>query len=265
MTRTLKAIPSLFRIAFAEAVAWRAELFVWILATTMPLVMMPLWMSVTRGGPIAGMGENDVRTYFIATFIVRQIGSVWVAWQINTEVRQGTLSMRLMRPFPAPLAYAIETFGALPLRFVVAMPLSIALLVHYGSGSLPSSPLAWTAFALSVALSWIITFAVQMAIGALAFFIESSTKLSEAWTAGYFVFSGYLVPPAMFPDAMRKAVDWLPFRYQLGLPVELLTSRHDPAAASELLVRQAGFAFVLVAIAAVVWKAGVRRFGAFGG
>lgn len=265
MMRTLRAVPTLLRISLTESFAWRAELFIWILATTMPLVMMPLWMSVTRGGPVQGMNENDVRAYFLATFIIRQLGSVWASWQINMEVRQGTLSMRLLKPFPPLAAYAIECLGALPLRLSVALPLAVAMLVHFASGSLADTPVEWAMLAASIVLAWLLTFSVQVGIGALSFWFESSTKLSEAWTAGYFVLSGYLVPPQMFPPAMQRALDWLPFRYQLGLPVELLTSRHDLATAGELLTRQAGFVLVFGTLATLVWRAGVKRFGAFGG
>ncbi len=32
----------------------------------------------------------------------------------------------------------------------------------------------------------------------------------------------YLIPLRMFPPWLRELLDWLPFRYQIGLPVELL-------------------------------------------
>ena len=35
---TVRAFPTLLRVGFADAVAYRAEMLVWILATTMPLV-----------------------------------------------------------------------------------------------------------------------------------------------------------------------------------------------------------------------------------
>ena len=37
LARAARAYPTLLRVGFAEAVAYRAEMLVWMLATTMPL------------------------------------------------------------------------------------------------------------------------------------------------------------------------------------------------------------------------------------
>ncbi|NRD47887.1 ABC transporter permease, partial [Corallococcus exiguus] len=42
----LKALPTMLRIGFSEAVAYRAEMIIWVLATTMPLIMLALWSAV---------------------------------------------------------------------------------------------------------------------------------------------------------------------------------------------------------------------------
>src|SRR5262249_40297690 len=92
---TVRALPTLFRIGFAEMVAFRAEMLVWVLATTMPLIMLALWSTVARDAPVGRFDQQDFVAYFLATFIVRQLTGAWVAWQLSFEVRTGTLAMRL--------------------------------------------------------------------------------------------------------------------------------------------------------------------------
>jgi ABC-2 type transport system permease protein len=87
----------------------------------------------------------------------------------------------------------------------------------------------------------------------------------EVWLTLFFVFSGYLVPVELFPPALRGLIDWMPFRYQLGLPVELLTSAHDRAAALSLLGRQWIWAAGLLAGTILMWRRGLARFAAYGG
>ena len=70
-----RALPTMFRVGFAEAVAYRAEFFVWILTTTMPLIMLALWSAVAHEAPIGRFREGDFVAYFLATFIVRQLTS----------------------------------------------------------------------------------------------------------------------------------------------------------------------------------------------
>jgi ABC-2 type transport system permease protein len=262
---SIRAVPAMMKIGFGEALAYRAEILVWILATTMPLVMLALWHAVAREAPIGRFGEGDVTAYFLAMFIVRQLTGSWSAWLINMEVREGTLALRLLRPVHPLVSYAAASAAELPVRSALSVPLATAVLVVVSGDRLTRDPLLWACFAISVLGGWLITLAANLAIGCLALFIESSTKVMDVWLALFFVFSGYLVPVELFPPPLRAAADWLPYRYQLGLPVELMIGAHDHGAALVLLGKQwimVGASFALVSL---VWRRGIRRFAAYGG
>jgi ABC-2 type transport system permease protein len=265
LRNTARAIPTLLRVGFAEAVAYRAEMLVWILATTMPLVMMALWTAVARDAPIGRFGERDFVAYFLATFLVRQLTGSWAAWQINFEVRQGTLSMRLLRPLSPVVAWAVEHLAYMPLRFVVALPIAAVMLVSAGAGRLPSSAAMWAVFALAIVGGWFITFLAGVVIGTLSLYLESSMKLMDVWLAAYFVFSGYLIPIELFPPWLERITDWLPFRYQIGLGVEILTGRYELSGALRMLAAQWSYVAILVVGASVLWRGGLKRFAAYGG
>jgi ABC-2 type transport system permease protein len=81
----------------------------------------------------------------------------------------------------------------------------------------------------------------------------------------FFVLSGYTITVELFPPAVRAAADWLPFRYQIGLPVEILTSAHEPGEALALLARQWAWVAALFGAALALWRGGLRRFAAYGG
>jgi ABC-2 type transport system permease protein len=76
--RTLRAIPALLRIGVAETVAYRAEFLVWILTTTMPLVMLALWTSVASEAPFREYSSDDFIAYYLAALIVRNLTGNWV-------------------------------------------------------------------------------------------------------------------------------------------------------------------------------------------
>jgi ABC-2 type transport system permease protein len=270
MRRVLLAIPALLRVGFAEAVAYRAEMLIWVLATTMPLIMLMVWTAVAEAGPVPSASGRTWETgsfvaYFLCAFIVRQLISSWAAWEINFEVRQGTLSMKLLRPIHPVLLYMLSNLAYLPLRFAVTLPVAVILLVSPGAAHLERHPATWLVFAASLVGGWMINFFANIAVGALSFLMDSSVKLMDVWLAGFFVFSGYLFPLDLFPPWLREATAWLPFRYQLGLPVELATGVHEAPAALALLGRQYAWALALGLVATGLWRVGVRRFQAFGG
>ena len=262
---TARALPSLFKVGFAEAVAYRAEFLVWMFSTTMPLIMLALWSAVARDAPVGRFGQKEFVAYFLATFIVRQLTGSWVAWEMNFEIRRGTLALRLLRPIPPMLTFAVQNLSAQPLRLVVALPMAAIWLWSVGAGQLSRDPVLWVAFGAAMLGSWLITFLTSFGVGCLAFFMESSVKIMEAWLILFFVFSGYIIPVELFPPAVKVVVDWLPFRYQIGLPVELMTAAHDRQAALALLGGQWAWVTVMLGGAILLWRRGLERFAAFGG
>jgi len=204
---TFRALPTLFRIGFAEMVAYRAEMLVWVLATT----------------------------------------------------------MRLLRPLHPMVSYAVENLAAIPLRLIIALPVAVVALLLVGSERLPKSALLWVVFLLSLLGSWLITFLANSAIGTLALWTGSSIKVMDVWLALFMVLSGYLIPVELFPPVVRSAVEVLPFRYQIGFPVEVLTSAHDTRTALILLARQWTWVAISFFLVGVLWRRGLRRFAAYGG
>jgi ABC-2 type transport system permease protein len=264
IARSVRALPALMRVGFLDALAYRAEMLVWVLATTMPLIMLALWVSVAEGEPIGGYGEARFVAYFLATFVVRQLTGSWASWQINMDIRDGTLAMRLLRPVHPLVVYAVENVAALPMRCIVSLPMACILLATV-SGELAHGWAMWLLWCVSMLGAWLVTLLANFAIGALAFVVDSSIKVMDAWLALFFVFSGYLIPVSLFPPAFARLVDVLPFRYQIGLPVEIMIGAHDMDAALWLVAKQWAWVVAFFVLAAVGWRRGVARFAAFGG
>jgi ABC-2 type transport system permease protein len=263
--QAIRALPALLRIGVLDSLAYRGEMLVWILTTTMPLIMLALFGAVARQHPLGRYGEPQLVTYFLVTFIVRQLTSSWAAWHINMEVRDGTISTRLLRPVHPLVAYAAEALATLPVRAALALPVSILLLLVVGARDLTRDPVLWGLFWASLLGALLLSMFVSFAIGALAFFVESAAKVLDIWLTVFFVLSGYLIPIDLFPARLRGALDWLPFRYQMGLPVELITGAHGRAQALSLLGRQWLFVALTVAVTLVVWRRGLARYAAYGG
>jgi ABC-2 type transport system permease protein len=255
----------MLRVGFAGAVAYRAELVVWALATTLPLVMLALWTTVAEQAPIGRYGQPQFISYFLSAFIVRQLTGSWAFWEMNADVKGGTLGSRLLRPVNPLFAYAAENLAAIPLRLLIALPVAVALLATVGAKGVTRDPVLWGIWGLSVTGAWLLTLLTNLIVGCAAFFLESSVKLMDVYLVFFFVLSGYLVPIDLFPDGLRHLVEVLPFRYQLGLPVEVMTGAHSRMSALSHVSRQ--WAWIAVALLATrsAWRHGLRRFAAFGG
>jgi ABC-2 type transport system permease protein len=261
--RTLQAMPTLLRVGVAETVAYRGEFLIWMLTTTQPLIMMGLWTAVARDAPFAGYTPGAFVAYYLATLIVRQLTGNWVAWQMSEEVRTGAMAMRLLRPIHPFFAFAASHVAAIPFRSLVALPIAIVLLAT-SSDALTGDPLQLAMLPVSLVLAWLLTFAFLFAMGTASFWITQTFAIVNLYFGLFSLFSGYLLPLELLPGGFGRVAAYLPFRFMLSAPVELMTRSLDRERIFELLAGQLGWAIAVLAIALAMWRAGVRKFEAVG-
>jgi ABC-2 type transport system permease protein len=260
----IKAYPALLRVGFASAVAYRAEFLIWMFSTNMPLIMLALWAAVARSGPVGSYTQSGFAAYYLSTLLVRLVTGAWVVWEMTMEIREGTLAMRLLRPIHPLLAYSAENLAAVPMRGIVALPV-LSILLWVARGQLTHDPALWALLAPALLGAWLLTFLVMALIGTLALFVESATSVFEAWLGISAVLSGYLVPLDLFPPAVQRVALALPFRFLLSFPVELMLGKVSRPHALDLLLAQWLYVGLALLATRAVWRAGLRRYAAYGG
>jgi len=265
LPRALRALPTMLRVGFAETIAYRSEFLIWLLTTNMPIVMLLLWTAVAREQPVGRFGEAEFAAYFLTTLVVRLLTGSWVVWELNYEIRQGTLVTRLLRPIHPFVSYATENLAAVPFRVILVAPVAGGALLWLGTDQLTGDPLQWLLMPLLLAGAWLITFSAMLLIGTLGLYWHSTLGLFQLWLGLFFVLSGYTIPLELFPSWLRGSVDLLPFRYQLSLPVEVLVGGLDRRATLIGLAVQWLYAVGLLGAALLLWRRGLRRYAAFGG
>jgi ABC-2 type transport system permease protein len=260
MRRALVAFPALLRVGVAELVAYRSEMVIWVLSATLPLVMLQLWRAASEAGAVGGYDQGDFVRYFFVTLLVRHLTSVWLVWELNNLIRTGELSPWLLRPVSFLWWQFAETLAAWPLRLVVLGPL-MGILLWIWPEAMPS--FVWQNWALgflSILLGLIVQFLIQCCIGLLAFWVDQTLGIMQAWFAVWALLGGYMVPYSLLPAGVQTLAFWLPFRATLGVPIEIILGA-DPW---PLLAYQAGWLVILAGITTKFWQVGIRRYGALG-
>jgi ABC-2 type transport system permease protein len=265
LRHVLRAYPAMLRIGFAEMVAYRAEFLVWILTTNMPLVMMALWNAVAAEGPVGRFNQRQLNTYYLAVLVVRILTSSWMVWELTMDIRQGRLATRLLRPLHPLLAYSAQHLAAVPLRALVVSPLVVIIAFIIDSDVPLHDPGRIAIFVASLVGAWLLLFLTMVIIGSLAMFVDSALSVFELWLGVHFVLSGYLVPIELLPPWADRLAHALPFWYTLGFPVETAIGKLDVGSALHALGMQWAYVAVMLLAALAIWRAGMRRFVAFGG
>jgi ABC-2 type transport system permease protein len=257
--------PVLLRVGFASAIAYRAEMVIWFLTTTMPLVMLALWSAAAASGPIQGFGQPEFVTYYAVALIVRHMSSSWVVWELNSDIRSGALAMLLLRPIHPLWIYVSENVGALPLRLAVLVPIIGVLVTVLDAAPIAHDPVTVALFVWTLFCAWALSFTSQTIVGLISLWTEQSLSIWDVWFGLFALLSGYLIPLELFPASVRPIADALPFHGMGGLSVEILMGRIEGAALLRGVAIQFGWVVVFALLARTVWQRGVQRFGAFGG
>lgn len=261
----LSATPSIARIAVARHVAYRAEMTIWILSAILPLIMLALWNAVAEDGAIAGFGQPEMARYFVAALVCRQLTGAWLVWELSFDIRTGHLSPQLLRPVNPIYVHGVTMLMAMPFRIAVLSPLVLAIVAWRPDLFVLPSLLQAALFAPSIALAWLMGFLVQAIIGTSSFWLDRSDGLFGLWFAAWSLLSGYIAPLAFFPEGWQQVLHWLPFRYMLAVPVELLGGFLEPADAAWAIAGQVAWTALFAVVATATWRVGLRRYGAFGG
>lgn len=254
------------RVGIVESLAYRAEMIVWLLTTTMPLVMMGLWTSVADEGEFRQWASRDFIAYYLAALLVRNLTSNWVAWQMAEEIRTGQINGRLLRPVHPFAGYLGTHLGAIPLRAMAVVPVLVLMLVTSTRTQLVSDPAQLALLVASIAGAWVLTFAMFLCLGTLAFFLDKAMGILEVYFGVFAILSGYIIPLEILPSWAQAVARYLPFRSMLGDPVMIWIGRVPSTTDAAWLVAQAwAWGVALLLFAGWLWRRGVRRYEAFGG
>lgn len=262
--RWIRAYPTLLRAFWARALEYRGQSIIWILASVLPLIMMLVWLTIAdQGGPVAGYDRQGFISYFLAVVFMRRMVGVWIIWDLDRDIRQGMLSPQLLRPIDPVHMHFTRILSLRPLQIIlVGPPLALAALLLGAQYQLTAINVITAVVAVFGAI--FIEFFAQMLIGALAFWITQAIAVAEAWFYVRSLLSGWIIPIDLFPPAVTAALTYLPFRYMLSFPVEIVLGRLSLLQIVQGLLVQFGWALTLFIFYRLLWRRGLRHYGAVG-
>jgi ABC-2 type transport system permease protein len=219
-----------------------------------PIVYLVVWRAVTaaQGGSIEGFSASDFATYYLIFTFQRQ----WVAatgmWGIMWRIREGYMNNLLMRPLnPIHLDIA-ENLSYKLFSAVALIPVLIALGVVFQAAF---NPPLWA----------LIAFVPATILAMIGFWTTRLEGVNQAFFICQTFFGGTLAPLALLPDGLRLIADFLPFKWMLSFPIELLMGRVLPNDALIGMGIQVLWLVICTVGFLLGWRAGLRHYGAVGG
>jgi ABC-2 type transport system permease protein len=259
--RLWKVTSTFLSVYHAYMVEYRAELILWVLSGSLPLILMGVWMKASQDGQFA-LSPAEFARYFLAVFLIRQLTVVWVIWEFEREVVEGKLSPRLLQPID-PVWHHVASHLS---ERLARMPFAIALIglffILYPQAFWIPHWLNLLLLIPAVALSFALRFLMQYTLAMFAFWTERASAIEQFWFLFYLFLSGMVAPLELFPDAVRTVALWTPFPYMIYFPAGLLVGL--PVNLLQGFSVITGWSLIFFVLNRWLWRKGLKRYSGMG-
>jgi ABC-2 type transport system permease protein len=221
MKRIGKKVTTLLSTYYANMLEYRAEIFLWSLANSLPLILMGVWIEASQGGSF-GLTSVDFARYFFAIFFVRQFTTIWVIWEFEKEVVEGRLSFRLLQPLDPVWYHVAMHVAEKTTRLPPAILLTILFFWLYPQAIWLPSWQNVLLFTLSIFAAFVLRFLIQYTFAMFAFWTERANAIESFWFLFYIFLAGLIAPLEVFPPLMKTILLWTPLPYLLYFPAAII-------------------------------------------
>jgi ABC-2 type transport system permease protein len=242
-------------------VEYRAELILWVLAGSLPIILMGVWIQAAQGGQF-GLTSVDFARYFLAVFLVRQFTVVWVIWEVEREVVEGKLSNRLLQPIDPVWHHIAAHISERSARIPFAILLVGLFFILYPQAFWIPSLGTLLLFSFVVVLAFILRFVIQHTFSIFAFWTERASAIENFWFLFFLFLSGMIAPLEVFPEPVRAVVLLTPFPYLINFPASILVG--IPVNLTQGLVSMLGWIVLFLGLNRWLWRKGLKRYSGMG-
>jgi ABC-2 type transport system permease protein len=263
---------NIFRASLTERLAYRADFFLSTLLRFLPmLTTILLWHAIFEaageGATLATFNLDQMISYLLLVHISRMFSSMpGLAHGVARSIRDGSLKKYLLQPIEM-IPYLLSYRCAHKAAYIATSALPYALLFFLCRDyiTLPTDPAVWAAYVVALLLGFLVGFFFEASIGMLGFwFLEIGSFLYVINTLSFFL-SGHMFPLDLLPGPMAEVLKFLPFKYLAYFPAVIFLGKVPREDLLWELAAGAAWAAVLIVLATWLYRAGLRRYSAYGG
>lgn len=214
---------------------------------------------------VAGISLPQAVTYTALTQAVIGYLSLFSWYDLMRSVYTGEVATDLLKPMAyfqywlaQDLGRAAAAFLTRGLTIMLAYELVIDLVY-------PQSPLQWGFVFVTLALSWLVSFAWRFLINLSAFWSPNAVGFLRFFFLTALFFSGFMMPLRFFPGWVTDLAYLTPFPHTVNTVVETYLGLLSGPELAAAVLQQLFWAGFLILLGQFVLRAGVRRLVILGG
>lgn len=266
--RALRPYAEVARRTFQRYATYRAATVAGVFTNTVfGFLRVYVLLAVFRQrSSIGSFDAVDVVTFtFVAEGFLASVGA-FADTGLGMRIRTGDVVSDLYRPLHFTGYWLSEDLGRAGFHVLARGVPPVVLGALAFSLRLPADGATWLAFAASLLLAILVSFAFRFVITLTSFWV---VDIFGPWQIANFTMaflSGFVLPVTFFPEWLARVASLTPFPSMVQLPIEVFLGKHPGlAATASVLAQQALWAAVLLVGCELVVARAFRRVVVHGG
>jgi ABC-2 type transport system permease protein len=255
-----------FKTTLATMFAYRASLLIWMIGQVLePLVYLIVWSLVSNnnGGSVGDYTTRQFAAYYILLMLINQVTYTWIMYEFEYRIRQGILSFSLLRPVHPIHSDIADNISSkmITTPFMVMVAIVLSFFFH---PALSPQPWAIPIFLLALILAFAVRFLLEWTLALSAFWTTRVGAINQTYFVVLLFLSGQFAPLTLFPVPIQIFSYFLPFRWLISYPIDLIMGRLTVVEALIGLGAQAVWLGISYLLLRVVWRSGIKIYSAVG-
>jgi len=230
-----------------------------------PTVYLVVWTTVAeaRGGSVGGYTASGFAAYYIVLMLVNQFTFTWIMHEYQYRIRSGTLSAVLLKPVHPIHSDLADNFGYKILTSVIIFP-AAAFLYWLFDPVFTSSLILFGVFLGSMVLAYLLRFLIEWTLALVSFWTTRNESFNQMYFMLGLFLSGRIAPLDLLPEWLQTTAGWMPFKWAVAFPAEIVLGRLTQQEINEGFVVQLFWLGFGLVIHRIVWWRGIRKYSAVG-
>ena len=261
-----RAYLCMVKVSARTVLTYRANFVLGLFAVFFQLLaMLYVWRLLLESGKdFGGYTWPQMKAYLLVAFVTSSLVSAYGDFRMAARIRDGLVSLDLVKPVTYQTARFAETVGRAALELAVTFAVAGSIALVTGGIPVPDLP-QLLLFAVSIAAVVPLKFLVVYLSTLLCFWTQNYMGVAWARTSLVALLSGSLIPLVLLPSWLQTTAMLLPFASLTATPAAIYLGQATGGEALGLLLTQAGWVTVLWVAGRLVWRFAVRQLTVHGG
>lgn len=251
-------------VSLKESFAYRIEFIGGIISSLVQLIVFWfVWTAVFTSGKITGITLPTMITYISISTILRTYGYSGLEFKIEDDVKIGTISNYLVRPFIYPIYCLFDQFGdIIASLMIVAAPVSVVAFLFLNV----AAPADFLAFLISAVFGFFISYLLSFLTGMWAFWTTGNiwgVRMARNVISDFF--SGAVIPLFLFPLWLTNIAYLMPFQAMYNTPLLIYIGKVSGYEIVNVILIQIFWITSLSLLSYLVWKRAETKVVVHGG